>query len=332
MASGGLRPVSEILAQVAAGSGGTAALRSERSPFVMAAAAAVGAGTAAASMSGAFPVVDFPTLPGLGDTHSFARIIEPTEATTASASTPSAPTSVAPAAAHMAPAPASAPARASVPTETTQVAYTARTGSSAGAPGGTVMASDLHQTDAMQIAALSHAVPMTSSATRAAPASSGSGGGALPASLDSSSSVGGLLGGAMSALALPTSISGVPIAGMAGSKTSAIALRQAITKKGLPYIWGGTGPRGYDCSGLVQWAFKQVGINLPRTSAAQSRVGKPVSRADLRPGDLVFFYTPVSHVGIYIGNNKIFNAFESGHPIKVSDMTHLPFHNARRIT
>lgn len=336
MASGGLRPVSEILAQLAAGPGGTAALPSDRSPFAMAAAAAVGAGTAAAAATGAFPVVDFPTLPGLGDTHSFARIIEPTNTaattaaataitgTTAAASGPAARTSVAPAATH----PAAAPARVSIPTQTTQAAYTTRAPSQPAAPGGTVMASDLHQTDAMQIAALSHAVPVTIPATHSSPAS----GGALPASLDSSSSAGGLLGGALSALSLPSSISGVPIAGMAGSKTAAVALRQAITKKGLPYIWGGTGPRGYDCSGLVQWAFKQVGINLPRTSAAQSHVGRPVSRADLRPGDLVFFYTPVSHVGIYIGNNKIFNAFESGHPIKVSDMTHLPFHNARRIT
>jgi peptidoglycan DL-endopeptidase CwlO len=101
---------------------------------------------------------------------------------------------------------------------------------------------------------------------------------------------------------------------------------------GVPYVWGAVGPNAFDCSGLVQWAYKQLGIRLPRTAAAQSQVGTPVSRNDLRPGDLVFFYSPVSHVGIYVGNNKILNASESGQPVKISNMANMPFHNARRIT
>ena len=210
---------------------------------------------------------------------------------------------------------------------------TYRTGHSA-RPGGTVMAQDLHQSDASQIAALSRAVSMTAPAASTAPASASSfsGGGAVPASLPvAKSGGGGLLGGAVSALNLPSSLNGVPLSGGAGSVTEAMALRKAVTKKGLPYVWGATGPNSFDCSGLVQWAFKQLGVNLPRTSAAQSHFGTPVSRSQLRPGDLVFFYHPVSHVGIYIGNNKIFNAFNSGQPLKVSDMTHMPFNSARRV-
>jgi peptidoglycan DL-endopeptidase CwlO len=313
MDSGGLRPVSEILAQVTAGAGGTAALQSQRSVFAMAAAAAVGAGTAAAAATGSFPVIQAPDLPGFSDTQSFQQVMEPAAVDTPAAATMAAPAS------HT--SPATTPASFDSPAM----------GSAHSAPGGTVMAQDLHQTDAQQIAALSHAVSMTKAASQTAPASAPGGGGAMQAK--SASGAGGLLGGALSALSLPSSLGGVPIAGGdAGSAVAASALRKAVTKKGLPYIWGGTGPNGFDCSGLVQWAYKQMGISLPRTANAQSQVGTPVSKSQLRPGDLVFFYSPVSHVGIYNGNNKIFNASESGEPLKVSDMSHMPFHNARRVT
>ena len=70
---------------------------------------------------------------------------------------------------------------------------------------------------------------------------------------------------------------------------------------------------------------------LPRTSAAQSRVGTPVRRDQLRPGDLLFFYTPVSHVGIYLGKGKMVHASTSGQPVKISRIGGRPLHNARRI-
>jgi cell wall-associated NlpC family hydrolase len=104
-----------------------------------------------------------------------------------------------------------------------------------------------------------------------------------------------------------------------------------MTKIGTPYLWGAAGPNAFDCSGLVMWAFQQIGVSLPRTSAAQSQVGTAVSKSDLRPGDLVFFYTPVSHVGIYVGDGKILNASTAGEPVKISSMQYMPFHNARRI-
>ncbi|WP_433507713.1 C40 family peptidase [Pseudonocardia halophobica] len=109
------------------------------------------------------------------------------------------------------------------------------------------------------------------------------------------------------------------------------ALAAARAKLGTPYQWGASGPNAFDCSGLTSWAFKQAGISIPRTSAAQSTFGTAVSKDQLQPGDLVFFYSPVSHVGIYMGGGKILHASTSGEPVKVSDMSAMPFHNARRI-
>jgi peptidoglycan DL-endopeptidase CwlO len=118
----------------------------------------------------------------------------------------------------------------------------------------------------------------------------------------------------------------------AGTGVGAAALSAAMTKLGKPYSWGAVGPNAFDCSGLMLWAFQQAGVTLPRTSAAQSTFGTAVSKADLRPGDLVFFYSPVSHVGMYVGDGKIINATQSGDPVKISNMAYLPFHNARRVT
>jgi cell wall-associated NlpC family hydrolase len=79
------------------------------------------------------------------------------------------------------------------------------------------------------------------------------------------------------------------------------------------------------------WSYRKAGVKLPRSSKAQSTVGTPVSKSDLRPGDLVFFYSPVSHVAIYIGNGQVVHASEPGKPVKVSPLSHMPFHNARRV-
>ena len=109
------------------------------------------------------------------------------------------------------------------------------------------------------------------------------------------------------------------------------AMTNALAKLGKPYRWGASGPNAFDCSGLVKWSFGQVGRSLPRTSRAQAGAGTPVSRANLQPGDLVFFYKPISHVGIYIGNNKIVHASRSGQPVKISDMGRMRFNRAVRI-
>ena len=110
-----------------------------------------------------------------------------------------------------------------------------------------------------------------------------------------------------------------------------VALAAAMGVKGTPYVWGGTSTRGFDCSGLVLWSFKKAGISLPRTSSAQSGVGQPVSRANLQPGDVVFYYSPVSHVGIYVGNGMVVHSPETGDVVKLSPLARMPFHNARRI-
>ncbi len=108
------------------------------------------------------------------------------------------------------------------------------------------------------------------------------------------------------------------------------AMSNALSKVGKPYRWGASGPNAFDCSGLVKWSFAQAGRSMPRTSRAQSVTGTPVSRANLQPGDLVFFYKPISHVGIYIGNNKVVHASRKGQPVKVSDMSRMKFTKAVR--
>lgn len=112
------------------------------------------------------------------------------------------------------------------------------------------------------------------------------------------------------------------------SKTS--ASKQAVIKTaknmlGVKYRYGGTSPsRGFDCSGLVQYSHKSAGINLPRTTGQQYKASKRVSRKYLKAGDLVFFKTAisraVSHVGIYLGNNKFIHAPSSGKRVKISSM------------
>ena len=116
-----------------------------------------------------------------------------------------------------------------------------------------------------------------------------------------------------------------------GSGAGVEAVRAAMEMLGKPYRYGAEGPNSFDCSGLTSWAFKQVGITLPRSSSQQARVGTPVSRDQLRPGDLLFFYKPVSHVGIYVGDNKMINAPQTGDVVKYSDISSRPITGARRL-
>ena len=96
------------------------------------------------------------------------------------------------------------------------------------------------------------------------------------------------------------------------------ALNFALAQLGKPYIWGGTGPTGYDCSGLMMASWGKAGVSLPRTAAAQYAAGTPVSTSDLQPGDLVFFYPGITHVGMYIGDGKFIHASSPRTGIKVS--------------
>lgn len=118
---------------------------------------------------------------------------------------------------------------------------------------------------------------------------------------------------------------------IAGTGVGVQAAKAAVEMLGKPYRYGAEGPNTFDCSGLTSWAFQQVGVTLPRSSSQQARVGAPVPRDQLRPGDLIFFYKPVSHVGIYVGDNMMINAPQTGDVVKYSDISSRPITGARRL-
>jgi cell wall-associated NlpC family hydrolase len=121
-----------------------------------------------------------------------------------------------------------------------------------------------------------------------------------------------------------------PVAG--GSAAARIAVDTAMAQVGDPYVWAAAGPDAFDCSGLVQYAYAAAGIRLPHSSRMQSTMGSPVSRSALQPGDLLFFYSPVSHVGIYIGNGQMVHASTYGVPVKTASIDSMgSFTGARRI-
>ncbi len=112
---------------------------------------------------------------------------------------------------------------------------------------------------------------------------------------------------------------------------AATAVSIALGKIGSPYVWGSSGPNGFDCSGLTSYAYGAAGVALPHSSAAQSRLGVEVARADLQPGDLVFFYSPISHVGIYIGNGMMVHARTFGQPVAVTTVDQRGYRFAKRV-
>ena len=116
-----------------------------------------------------------------------------------------------------------------------------------------------------------------------------------------------------------------------GTGIGVAALRAAASQLGKPYRWGAEGPGSYDCSGLTSWAFAHAGVTLPRSSSQQALVGRPVSWNEMQPGDLVFYYSPVSHVGIYAGDGKFINAPQSGDVVRYQNVSRSAFSGARRL-
>ncbi|HEY0999797.1 MAG TPA: NlpC/P60 family protein [Streptosporangiaceae bacterium] len=119
----------------------------------------------------------------------------------------------------------------------------------------------------------------------------------------------------------------IPTANTVGAQ----ALQAAISRLGYPYIWGAAGPTSFDCSGLMMWAYQQVGISLPHFTVSQYNSGVHVSRSDLEPGDLVFFFPNISHVGMYIGNGMMIDAPNFGEDVKVQPIYWNAFVGAVRI-
>ncbi|KIF79144.1 hypothetical protein QR77_25225 [Streptomyces sp. 150FB] len=121
-----------------------------------------------------------------------------------------------------------------------------------------------------------------------------------------------------------------PATARAPGARAAAAVGYAYGALGKPYVWGATGPGSFDCSGLTQAAWGAAGVSLPRTTYTQINAGRRVSHGELAPGDLVFFYSGVSHVGIYIGNGRMIHAPRPGAPVRIAPIDEMPFAGATR--
>ena len=119
--------------------------------------------------------------------------------------------------------------------------------------------------------------------------------------------------------------------GVDATGAAATAIRYAMAQVGKSYVYGAAGPNAFDCSGLMMMAWAQAGIALPHSSSAQYGVGRHVSSSDLQPGDLVFYYSPISHVAMYIGNGLIVEAANPGAGVRVSGVFSMPYAGATRL-
>ncbi|MBR7837528.1 C40 family peptidase, partial [Actinospica durhamensis] len=109
-----------------------------------------------------------------------------------------------------------------------------------------------------------------------------------------------------------------------------IALHFALAQRGKPYVYGGTGPWSYDCSGLTQRAWRAAGVAIPRTTQQQARTGTRVPLGQIQRGDLVIFYRDASHVGIYAGNGRVVVAPHRGATVTIQEMKWMPIYTIRR--
>jgi len=127
----------------------------------------------------------------------------------------------------------------------------------------------------------------------------------------------------------PAPASGQTYNGPASGRAKA-AIDEAHRQLGKPYRYGGNGPDSFDCSGFTSWVWRAAGVSLPRTSRDQYAQGRKVARADLQPGDLVYFGSPIHHVGMYIGDGKMIHAPSSGKTVHITDLWRNDYAGATR--
>jgi peptidoglycan DL-endopeptidase CwlO len=111
---------------------------------------------------------------------------------------------------------------------------------------------------------------------------------------------------------------------------AAKAINFALRQIGDRYVWGASGPDGWDCSGLTSAAWRAAGVSLPHSSRQQYASGRKVPRSELAPGDLVYFYSPISHVGIYLGNGNMVHAPNPGRRVEIAPISRMPWAGATR--
>jgi cell wall-associated NlpC family hydrolase len=111
---------------------------------------------------------------------------------------------------------------------------------------------------------------------------------------------------------------------------AATAVQFAYAQIGKPYQWGAAGPGSYDCSGLTSAAWQAAGVSMPHNAARQYSAVAHISRADLRPGDLVFYYADIHHVAIYVGDGSVIHAPTAGQTVRVARLDHAPIHGYGR--
>ncbi|MFF3347736.1 NlpC/P60 family protein [Streptomyces sp. NPDC002779] len=115
------------------------------------------------------------------------------------------------------------------------------------------------------------------------------------------------------------------------SGRAAAAIAAARSALGKPYVWGASGPSGFDCSGLMQWSYAQAGVALPRTSQGQRFAGRQVPLSQAQPGDLVTYRSDASHVGMYMGNGQVIHAPYPGAPVRYDPMGMMPGATVTRV-
>lgn len=108
------------------------------------------------------------------------------------------------------------------------------------------------------------------------------------------------------------------------------AIEYALAQLGDRYVWGASGPDGFDCSGLTSAAWSRAGVSLPHSSAQQYSSGTKIPRSELEPGDLVYFYSPISHVGIYLGNGRMVHAPNPARRVEIASISQMPYVGATR--